>query len=289
MGPEAAESAEPIFSSACGISAPLELLEEVLHESARGMEGFRKAYRQLEINAGLALAEIHARSLWRQSGMYDTFAAYCADRWGLKPDRVSRLIGFGHNADRLEIANVAQWRELAKLGADYAAQRRVTDRVRRTNGGELSARAIKREVEREQRASTRWPEDMRVEIGALRPHAERFTVGPVDALRENMREIGLVNPPVVQRDGTVLSGHRRLEAARELGWERLPVIRTDLEGLEALAFMLSEQRIAQHLDREWRADEAVREMDRETVRARLAPYVQQYGGEVVRGWIDEES
>lgn len=47
--------------------------------------------------------------------------------------------------------------------------------------------------------------------------------GNVSALADSIREIGLLHPPVVLPDGTLVAGARRLEAVKHLGWREVPV------------------------------------------------------------------
>jgi len=50
----------------------------------------------------------------------------------------------------------------------------------------------------------------------------RKELGDVEALAENIEEVGLLNAVVLAPDGTLLAGHRRLEAVRQLGWATVP-------------------------------------------------------------------
>ena len=61
----------------------------------------------------------------------------------------------------------------------------------------------------------------------------RVNLPALDELAESLREHGLLQPIVVRRvaDGgyELIAGHRRLEAARTLGWAEIPaVVRNDL-------------------------------------------------------------
>lgn len=50
----------------------------------------------------------------------------------------------------------------------------------------------------------------------------RHNLGDVTALAESLRKHGLLNPIVVTGENELIAGHRRLEAARKLGWARIP-------------------------------------------------------------------
>lgn len=43
-------------------------------------------------------------------------------------------------------------------------------------------------------------------------------------LEKSIEKVGLIYPIAVSPDGTVIDGHRRLQAVKNLGWEEIPVI-----------------------------------------------------------------
>ena len=47
----------------------------------------------------------------------------------------------------------------------------------------------------------------------------------LDALASSINDVGLLAPVVILEDGTLVAGHRRLEACRKLGWSTVPVRR----------------------------------------------------------------
>jgi len=51
----------------------------------------------------------------------------------------------------------------------------------------------------------------------------RKDMGDLDALAANMDALGLLHPVVVAPDGLLLSGERRVAAAKLLGWKTIPV------------------------------------------------------------------
>jgi len=59
----------------------------------------------------------------------------------------------------------------------------------------------------------------RIVIGARR----RDDDGDIDELAESIDKHGLLHPLVVDEDGRLVAGHRRLLACRSLGWDRIPV------------------------------------------------------------------
>jgi ParB family chromosome partitioning protein len=59
------------------------------------------------------------------------------------------------------------------------------------------------------------------EIRVIDRHRTDF--GDLNALVESIRELSLLQPVVVTRDGRLVAGQRRLAACRSLGWEAIPV------------------------------------------------------------------
>lgn len=85
------------------------------------------------------------------------------------------------------------------------------------------------------------------------PANPREDVGDVAELAASMREVGLLQPVVARRTAGgqlyVVAGHRRLAAARTLGWKSVPVvIRRDMRPDEVLAAMLIENGQRKDLD-----------------------------------------
>jgi N6-adenosine-specific RNA methylase IME4 len=65
---------------------------------------------------------------------------------------------------------------------------------------------------------TPWP------LAAIRVGRRyRQTVGDLGPLATSLQILGLLHPLVIQPDGTLMAGRRRLEAARQLGWTEIPV------------------------------------------------------------------
>lgn len=85
----------------------------------------------------------------------------------------------------------------------------------------------------------------------LKPHPKNESIYgkepdlPADFL-SSIERLGILQPLVVKADGTVISGHRRLAAAKSLGIEEVPVLignyESDLDEIEALV-ILNQQRI----------------------------------------------
>ncbi len=51
----------------------------------------------------------------------------------------------------------------------------------------------------------------------------RHNLGDLAALKESLESHGLMNPVVINTKNELIAGNRRLESARELGWETIEV------------------------------------------------------------------
>ena len=51
----------------------------------------------------------------------------------------------------------------------------------------------------------------------------RKDMGDISGLADSIKDIGLVHPIVVTPDHELVSGQRRLEACRQLGWTEIPI------------------------------------------------------------------
>ena len=57
----------------------------------------------------------------------------------------------------------------------------------------------------------------------------RRDLGDIAALAENIRAVGLLHPIVVQPDGKLIAGARRLAAGKKLGWTEIAVTVVNLD------------------------------------------------------------
>lgn len=57
----------------------------------------------------------------------------------------------------------------------------------------------------------------------------RRDMGDLDALATSIREVGLLHPIVVRKDGMLIAGERRLNACVKLGWTEIPITEIDLD------------------------------------------------------------
>ena len=51
----------------------------------------------------------------------------------------------------------------------------------------------------------------------------RHEVGDLSKLKESIVSVGLLNPVIINSNNELLSGLRRLEACRQLGWNEIEV------------------------------------------------------------------
>jgi ParB-like chromosome segregation protein Spo0J len=83
-----------------------------------------------------------------------------------------------------------------------------------------------------------------------------FTESPqyFDKLREDIRERGIIVPLIAKEDGTLLAGHNRLQLAKELGYDTVPVqyALEDLSGDEEKGFLIKDNLLRRQLSNEQR-------------------------------------
>lgn len=101
--------------------------------------------------------------------------------------------------------------------------------------GEQSAREAARSIER-------------VPIDELTPDPANVRRHPdrnLEAIKTSLTKFGQQTPIVVDHRGVVLVGNARLEAAKQLGWKSIDIIRTTLTGSQALAYAIADNRTAE--------------------------------------------
>jgi DNA modification methylase len=87
-------------------------------------------------------------------------------------------------------------------------------------------------------------------IAALKPYAGNPRTHSAKQLRQiadSIRRFGFTNPILIDRDGNVIAGHGRIEAAKLLGIERVPTIRLDrMSEAEKRAYVIADNRLAEN-------------------------------------------
>jgi ParB-like chromosome segregation protein Spo0J len=75
----------------------------------------------------------------------------------------------------------------------------------------------------------------------LRKHPERNLA----AIKASLARFGQQRPILVDSSGVCRAGNGTLAAARELGWTKIDIVRTDLKGSEATAYAIADNRTAE--------------------------------------------
>jgi DNA modification methylase len=84
-------------------------------------------------------------------------------------------------------------------------------------------------------------DDLTLDPANVRAHPQRN----LDAMIGSLKRFGQQKPIVVDRDGVVRAGNGLLRAARLLGWEHVAAYMTELDGAEATAFAIADNRTAE--------------------------------------------
>lgn len=75
----------------------------------------------------------------------------------------------------------------------------------------------------------------------VRKHSERN----LESIRASLNRFGQQKPIVVNKDGVILAGNGTYAAAKSLGWKEIQVVRTDLNGADAVAYAIADNRTAE--------------------------------------------
>ena len=68
----------------------------------------------------------------------------------------------------------------------------------------------------------------------------RKDLGDLSLLKKSIERYGLLHPIIINKNNQLVSGERRLTAAKELGWEDIDVVVKDLTYKEALNIEITE-------------------------------------------------
>ena len=98
---------------------------------------------------------------------------------------------------------------------------------------------------------------IRIEVDGLRPHPSQAAAfadlsdDELGALAENMESKGLENPIQILPDGTIITGHQRVRAAKLLGWTHIDaVVRHDVADAgpaAALELLIDDNVLRRHM------------------------------------------
>jgi len=84
-------------------------------------------------------------------------------------------------------------------------------------------------------------EELDLDPANVRQHDEKNLA----AIKSSLKRFGQQKPIVVDPKGIVIAGNGTLTAARALGWDRIRIVRTQLEGSEATAYAIADNRTAE--------------------------------------------
>lgn len=85
-------------------------------------------------------------------------------------------------------------------------------------------------------------------IGNLRPYARNARTHSKKQIRQiaaSIERFGFTNPVLVSDEGEIIAGHGRVEAARQLGWQKVPTLAlSHLSEAERRAYVLADNKLA---------------------------------------------
>lgn len=92
-------------------------------------------------------------------------------------------------------------------------------------------------------------ETVRVDSLHLDPaNVRKHDARNIDAIKASLKRFGQQHPIIVNSQGVIVAGNGRVMAARAMGWETIRILQTDLEGIDATAFAIADNRTAELAD-----------------------------------------
>lgn len=76
-------------------------------------------------------------------------------------------------------------------------------------------------------------------------NVRRHPARNLDAIKASLNRFGQQRPVLVNAKGIIIAGNGTVMAAKALGWEHINIVRTDLEGSEATAYAIADNRTAE--------------------------------------------
>jgi hypothetical protein len=86
-----------------------------------------------------------------------------------------------------------------------------------------------------------------VPIDAVRPDPANYnqhSAAQIEQIAASLVAFGFDQPILARRNGLIIAGHGRLLAARQVGMTHVPVVYTDLDGVDAARRMIGDNRLA---------------------------------------------
>lgn len=79
-------------------------------------------------------------------------------------------------------------------------------------------------------------------IDSIRPYDRNprvITQEATDAVAASIQRFGFLNPIVIDQDGVILAGHNRYKAAKKLGMQTVPTLRTTISEIKAKGYRIA--------------------------------------------------
>jgi len=96
----------------------------------------------------------------------------------------------------------------------------------------------------------------------------RKDLGDLESLKSSLAEFGLMNPIVINNHKELIAGHRRLEAAKVLGWETIKVLVVE----ESNKLRLLEWELEENLQRKDFTEAELQEAQKRLEQLRKKPF-----------------
>lgn len=85
------------------------------------------------------------------------------------------------------------------------------------------------------------------ELAPYTRNARTHTPSQISQVAKSIKAFGFINPILIDEQGTIIAGHARLMAAREIGLKQVPVIRVEhLSEDEKRAYILADNKLAEN-------------------------------------------
>lgn len=81
---------------------------------------------------------------------------------------------------------------------------------------------------------------MKINDIIIRKYRIRKDIGDLKPLKVSLQKYGLLSPIIINSKNILIAGERRLQAAKELGWDEIDVIIKDIKESQAFAIELDE-------------------------------------------------
>ncbi len=93
------------------------------------------------------------------------------------------------------------------------------------------------------------PEIKQMPMGQIMPYARNSKTHPkeqVEKIARQISEVGFLVPIIIDKDGVIIAGHGRYQAAEALGLKEVPVIQADhLTEAQTKAFRIADNKVAE--------------------------------------------